>query len=273
MKIEPQAKFYELIGAMKAYRGDYAGAIETFTAGIAAFPRDARLYRHRAHRYMNVRRLEEAQADFLKALEFLPEFTDAYESTQTQIVAQLEAILLNGAEPDAQPEVASLKREGQYYASLPFKIYYHLGLTQHILGLDEESAASLEEALKHSETVDLKVATLNWLVVVYGVLGNEKRIQELLADLRFDQAAEINAAYQELLKVYKGVMGVEELLEASKADARVLATSGYGLASLLLVRGEIAPAIELLERVVAEGDTYAFGTVAAEQKLKGIGAA
>lgn len=268
MSEAPAAKFYELIGILKAKNGDYEGALSTFSAGIATHPTDARLYRHRAHTYMNLRRVREAHDDFNKALEFLPQFKDAYEGTRVHAIQQLEAILLNGVEPDSQPDVAALRAAGQYHASLAFKIYYHLGVTQHMLGSNEEAAHSFERALEHSETLDLQVATLNWLVVVYGILGNETRLQELLAGVQFDSVAGVNGAYQDMLKVYKGLMSAEDLLDASRSDSRVLATSGYGLALLLLSRGDKSGAEALLERVASEGEPHAFGTVAAEIRLR-----
>lgn len=270
MTAKPEAKLYEIIGVLKGDLGDIDGAIETFSAGIEAHPGDARLYRHRAHRYMNVRRLQEARADFERALELLPNFQGYYESAKRGVVPQLEAILLQGAAPDSQPDVPGLKASGQYYASLAFKIHYHLGLTQHLLGDNEASALSFERALEHSDTVDLRSATLNWLVVVYGLLGNQARIDALLGDLQFDQQAGVNAAYQDMLKVYKGLTSIDELVDASVSDSRVLATSGYGLAVLLQTRGELPEARTLLERVVAEGDKYAFGTVAAEVRLRAM---
>lgn len=271
MNSEPDAKLYELIGVLKADIGDYEGAISTFTEGLTKFPKDARLYRHRGHRYLNVSRLEDAYADFERALELLPLFADVYEGTRASYVAQLEAVLLNGAEPDSQPVRSELKASGKYYASLAFKVHYHFGLAQHFLGKNEEAAASFEAAWLHAETLDLRVATLNWLVVLHALLGNQARIDELLKDVDFDKAAGVNAAYQSLLKVYKDVSSAESLLEDSMTDPRVLATSGYGLASLFLTKGETTRAKALLEKVVTEGDPYAFGSVGARARLVRLG--
>src|SRR5690606_1249210 len=144
------------------------------------------------------------------------------------------------------------KEVGQYYASLEFKIYYHLGLTHHLLGENQEAVVAFERALEYSETVDLKSATLNWLVAIHGLLGNQTRIAELLSGLQFEQTAGVNGAYQEMLKVYKGLISIDELVDASNGDPRVLATSGYGLATLMQTRGDADSAKLLLERVVAE---------------------
>ena len=52
------------LGRRLGYLGRFSEAIDTFTQGIGKHPGDARLYRHRGHRYITVRRFAEAQADF-----------------------------------------------------------------------------------------------------------------------------------------------------------------------------------------------------------------
>ena len=58
-------------GRRMAYAGDYRGAIEIFSEGIAKFPADARMYRHRGHRYITVREFDRAIADLEKAAELI----------------------------------------------------------------------------------------------------------------------------------------------------------------------------------------------------------
>src|SRR5215207_3379242 len=55
------------VGRRTAYLGRYREAIEIFSQGIAKHPDDARLYRHRGHRYITVRDLGPAILDFEKA--------------------------------------------------------------------------------------------------------------------------------------------------------------------------------------------------------------
>jgi tetratricopeptide (TPR) repeat protein len=164
----PSAQVFELIGILKGYEGDFRGAIDAFTQGIAVHPADARLYRHRGHRYMNTRQLEAARADFERALELLPGFEAHYEYGRNYVLWQLGELVLNQSASDVFPDHETVKAAGKYHASLPFKIHYHLGLTQHLLGDNTSAIASFEQALEHSENVDLLVATSNWLVVLYG---------------------------------------------------------------------------------------------------------
>src|SRR5262245_10356004 len=46
------------VGRRTAYLGRFRDAIAIFTDGIAKHPEDARLYRHRGHRYLTVRELD-----------------------------------------------------------------------------------------------------------------------------------------------------------------------------------------------------------------------
>ena len=48
------------LGRRYAYLGRYRDAIDAFTSGLARHPNDARLLRHRGHRYVSVRELDKA---------------------------------------------------------------------------------------------------------------------------------------------------------------------------------------------------------------------
>ena len=55
------------VGRRLAYLGRYRDAIAVFSDGIQRFPKDARMYRHRGHRYVSVRQFDDAIADFDRA--------------------------------------------------------------------------------------------------------------------------------------------------------------------------------------------------------------
>ena len=57
------------LGRWTAYGGDFREAIRIFSNGILEFPGDARLYRHRGHRYVSIREFDRAINDFETALE------------------------------------------------------------------------------------------------------------------------------------------------------------------------------------------------------------
>lgn len=50
-------------GRRTAYTGEYKEAIKIFTEGIKKFPNDARMFRHRGHRYITLRCFDDAIRD------------------------------------------------------------------------------------------------------------------------------------------------------------------------------------------------------------------
>src|SRR5262245_33607363 len=55
------------LGRRTAYLGHYKEAIKIYTEGIEKFPDDARLFRHRGHRFITLRCFDLAIADLDKA--------------------------------------------------------------------------------------------------------------------------------------------------------------------------------------------------------------
>src|SRR5688572_12243860 len=55
------------LGRRTAYLGRYAESIEIFGDGIRRHPNDARMYRHRGHRWITLRKIDEAIRDLDKA--------------------------------------------------------------------------------------------------------------------------------------------------------------------------------------------------------------
>ena len=51
------------VGRREAYLGKYRTAIRVFTKGVVEHPDDARMYRHRGHRYISVREFDNAISD------------------------------------------------------------------------------------------------------------------------------------------------------------------------------------------------------------------
>lgn len=269
----PPAETYEFIGRLKGYAKDAEGAVATFSAGLLHHPDDARLYRHRGHRYLSLRRFADARDDFLRAAALLPAWTEHVEYGQAYVLAQLEGAVLGREATGVQPDLASVQARGEYYSPLAFKVHYHLGLSWHLLGDDHAALSAFQQALEHAVHQELLVATANWLVVLHGRLGLAERDAELLASIDLDAAVHTNAAYADLLRLYAGRLDAAALTAKAEGDPRVMATVGYGLGSFLLARGQEDQASEVFGAVVRQGDPAAFGTLAAELRLAERGGA
>jgi tetratricopeptide (TPR) repeat protein len=118
-------------GRRVAYTGDYRRAIEIFTEGIEKHPEDARMYRHRGHRYISIREIDRAVADYEMAEKLI-------QGTEDKI------------EPDGAPNP-----QGIFLTSTHSNIYYHLGLSYY-LRQDWEKALAAFKASYHNLTLMYK---------------------------------------------------------------------------------------------------------------------
>lgn len=66
-------------GRRLAYAGDYREAIRVFSEGIARHPEDARMYRHRGHRYISIREIDRAIGDLEHAAKLIEGTADEIE--------------------------------------------------------------------------------------------------------------------------------------------------------------------------------------------------
>src|SRR5688500_14212823 len=127
------------LGRRLAYLGRYRDAIEVFSEGIRKHPKDARMYRHRGHRYITVRELDRATEDLSAA-----------------------ATLVSGrpdeVEPDGQPNARNIPT-----STLNSNIYYHLALAHYLRGAFEPSLKAWRECERYSKNPDMLVATSHWL--------------------------------------------------------------------------------------------------------------
>jgi len=233
------------LGRRLAYLGRFNDAIAAYTRGIERHPGDPRLYRHRGHRYITIRRLDLAIADLRRA---------------TQLVAGKP----DAVEPDGAPNKAGIPR-----STLQSNIWYHLGLAQYLTGDFTAALASYQEGMKVSRVNDdMLVATSDWLYMTLRRLRRDAEAKQVLDPIREQMDILENQAYHARLLMYKGLRTPESVLNLNTADDVQIATQGYGVGNWYLVNGDKQKAREIFERVVAGRAWPAFGYVAAEADLK-----
>jgi tetratricopeptide (TPR) repeat protein len=231
------------LGRRLAYLGHYREAIDVFTKGIALHPEDARLYRHRGHRYITVRELDNAIADLRRAAELIRGKPDE-------------------VEPDGAPNRFNIPT-----STLQSNIWYHLALA-HYLKADYESALpAWLECMQVSKNNDMLVATSDWLYMTYRRLGREQDAARVLEPIRADMEILENEAYHRRLLMYRGEVAPDSLLSVDSADPVQLATYGYGVANWYLASGDTARADALFQRILEQPNWAAFGYIAAEAEL------
>jgi tetratricopeptide (TPR) repeat protein len=233
------------LGRRLAYLGRFRDAIDVFSKGIAAHPKEARLFRHRGHRYITTRRFDLAIADLRTASELIAGTADE-------------------VEPDGAPNRAGIPR-----STLQSNIWYHLGLAQYLSGDFNAALASYREGLKVSRVNDdMLVATSDWLYMTLRRLKRDDEARQVLEPIRDQMDILENTAYHARLLMYKGARSADSVLNLNTADDVQIATQGYGVGNWYLVNGDTRKAREIFERVVAGNAWQAFGWIAAEADLK-----
>jgi tetratricopeptide (TPR) repeat protein len=233
------------MGRRTAYLGHYRDAIEIYTNALRLHPDDARLYRHRGHRYLTVRDLDRARADFERAASLV-------EGQPDQI------------EPDGLPNAIN-----QPLSTLQFNIWYHLALAHYVEGHWEDALDAQRRCLEVSRNPDLLVATSYWLYMTLARMGRDEEAAEVLEPITSDMEIVENDAYYRLLLLFKGAATLEDVVGPA-GDAATLqsTTTAYGVGVWHLLNERTAEAHATWEAIVAEVSQWpAFGYLAAEGEL------
>jgi len=98
------------LGRRTAYLGRFRDAIAIFSTGLQNHPDDARLFRHRGHRYITLRIFNLAVSDLEHAASLMAKRDDE-------------------TEPDGLPNARNIPT-----GTLKFNIWYHLGLAHYLAG-------------------------------------------------------------------------------------------------------------------------------------------
>ncbi len=230
------------VGRRQAYLGDYRPAIRTFTQGIEMHPDDARMYRHRGHRYITLRMFDEAIADFQRAVD-------------------LTAGKQDEVEPDGQPNPLNIPT-----STLQFNIWYHLGLAHYLRGDFAEALDAYEHCMAVSSNPDAQVATSHWMYMTLRRLGRDGEAAAVLDPIDAEMEIIENDAYHQLLLMYKGEVSADSLL-GPEEDAVQSATVAYGVGNWYYYNGDETRAMEIFRNILTGQGWAAFGYIAAEADL------
>jgi tetratricopeptide (TPR) repeat protein len=236
-------------GRRAAYLGYFREAIAVYTRGIRFYPYDARLYRHRGHRYITVREFNNAIVDLERA-------------------ARLVEGKLDEVEPDGQPNA-----QNRPIGTLRSNIYYHLGLAHYLKGDFARAIPIYRRELQSATNDDRRVSVAHWYYMSLRRLGRAIEATQFLRRFRRDMDVIENQAYHRLLLMYKGELPVDSLLTGGVDDDASVTdvTTAYGVANWHLYNGRRAEAETLFRQILASRQWPAFGYIAAEAELARMG--
>ena len=232
-------------GRRTAYLGRYQQAIAIYSEGIKSFPQDARLYRHRGHRYISIRNYKAAIEDLEKAASLI-------QGTVDQI------------EPDGIPNAQNIP-----LSSLHSNVWYHLGLAYYLTQEYEKAYTAYLQCRESGSNYDNIVSSTHWLYLIQLRLGNPERADSLLAPIQKEGIVIENQSYADLCLLYKGWISPDTLLQASPGNPSNDAVN-YGLANWYIHQGDSSKGIALLEALVDGKAFTSFGYLAAEGDVMGI---
>ena len=230
------------LGRRIGYTGRYRDAIEVFSEGIFKHVDDARMYRHRGHRWISVR-------EFDRAIEDLSHAAGLVEGGPDEI------------EPDGQPN-----ERGIPTSTLQSNIHYHLALAHYLKGDFETALKSYEDYFAVTTNSDQLVAISHWWYMALRRLGRDEEAAAVLEPITAELDVIENTSYHRLLLMYKGEIEADELWDPESEDPAGVAIA-YGVATWHLYNGR-ADQAEAMFRRILEGSGWAgFGYIAAEAEI------
>ncbi len=232
-------------GRRLGYLTRFQESLAVFTEGLAKHPASHVLLRFRGHRYISVRRFEDAVKDFERA-------------------AKLCLSVPDELEPDGEPNKAGIPT-----GTTRFNIFYHLGLAWYLLGRFEKALPAYLTCMDYSKgTNDSLVATTDWLYMTLMRLGRKEEALRLLEPITESMTILENDAYHRRLMLYKGLLKPEALMPKASSKPIDLVTQGYGVGNWHLCQGNIAEAKACFEAVLASPMWSGFGYIASECEMK-----
>jgi tetratricopeptide (TPR) repeat protein len=234
------------VGRRLGYLWRMNEALDVFSDGLRKHPDYAPLYRHRGHRYISVRKFDDAIRDLETAAKLIEDRPDEIEQ-------------------DGAPNSRNVP-----LTSTGFNVWYHLGVAKYLKADYEGALAAFRECLRFTRGFDDNlVAVTDWMYMCQRRLKRGDEAEKVLGPIRPDMEMIENESYHRRCLLYKGLVKPDEILNAKASDLD-LATSGYGLGNWYLMIGDATRAREIFERVVAGPYWPAFGFIAAETDLSRV---
>ena len=241
-------------GIARAASRRFNSAIEVFTRGIEKFPDEARLYRFRGHRYLSLRRFDDAVGDLERAV--------ALDSTNYDISYILAlSYYLSGRYDDA---TAAIDKCVAFSDNAKW------------LAVEEARVNPIwyRSCMSLKTDDDARAAMLDWRYRALRRAGKHADARRLARGIREGWVVDENAPYYRALLFYRGIRDETSTLDSLSAAGELpFVTGAYGVANWHLMEGDTARARALFEQIVATSQWPAFGFIAAEVDLARMRAA
>ena len=143
--------------------------------------------------------------------------------------------------------------------------WYHLGIVRFVSGEFAAAADAFRHALPLSPEPGERAGSTDWLWMSLSRAGRRADAQAVLD--RISDSLPPDNAYTKRLRLYRGLIGPDQVLTAADTTDIAVATLSYGLGDWYLVGGDTTRARLWFERSVGSGGWPAFGFIASEAEL------
>lgn len=228
------------VGRRLGYLWRMNEAVDVYSRALRLVPDHPALLRHRGHRYISLRRFDDAIADLERAADLVKDKPDEIE-------------------PDGMPNARDIP-----LTTLKFNIWYHLALAHLLSGDPQAALPAWQQAARFGRQYDDNiVAVTHWQYVTLRHLGRDEQADQLLAAIQPDMDIIENAAYHRLCLMYKGMLSPDEVL-SPESDHSINAAAAFGVGAWRLRNGDRQGAKAIFNRIIQGGEWPAFGFIAAE---------
>jgi tetratricopeptide (TPR) repeat protein len=235
---------YVEIGRLLLTQSRYRDAIANYTEGISKYPESFKLYRHRGHRYINLRQPDDAIADLEKARDLMA----------------------------SQPEAMEYGPDGKPTASTQHQVWYHIGIYHYLKRDYDACAEAFEKALAATKEPSNIAGASDWLYNAYQRMGDKAKAENVLTPFTVDYPIEDkNYPYFRRLLLFKKLITPEELIDPNMDPSAMSVadmTRLYGLANFHAYNGDAERANELYKKVIATDQWLGFACAGAELDVK-----
>jgi len=234
---------YIELGALYIEANRFRDAIDLYSRGIEEHPESFKLHRHRGHRYINVRELENA------------------------IVDLREALRLIGTE---HVDVLEYNVDGVATETYEHWTWYHIGLYHYLHGDWQQAAAAYRTCVATATRNQSRVGSSDWLYNALRKNGEHDEAEAVIAAIPVDIDTNREHPYFKRVMVYKRELAPADVLDIEKPASEWTgcdATAGYGIANWLAFEGDPETASRILQKIIATPFWNSWAYVAADREL------
>jgi tetratricopeptide (TPR) repeat protein len=157
---------------------------------------------------------------------------------------------------------------GNKLDSTNYDILYHLGVAHFERREFGQAAKAFAQAQRRAPNDNEIAGSTDWLWMSLARAKRGAEAQRALAPINDTLKITSATAYAQRLKLYRGVIGPDQVLGPSDTAAVQVATMSFGIGNWYLAKGDTANARKWFKRAVDSGGWPGFAFFAAETELR-----